>query len=60
MVVEPVGRLLLELAAAALAVLGEPVEGYGKAALVGLAFTNRGRLNAGLGGLKEQVIGRRL
>ena len=35
------------------------MEGYGKAALVGLAFTNRGRLNAGLGGLaKEEVIGR--
>jgi hypothetical protein len=34
--VEPSGALAAELAAAALAVLGEPVEGYGKAALVGL------------------------
>ena len=34
--VEPSGALAAELAAAALAVLGGPVEGYGKAALVGL------------------------
>jgi hypothetical protein len=34
--VEPSGALAAELAAAALAVLGGPVESYGKAALVGL------------------------
>src|SRR5918999_483289 len=53
--VGPSGALARELAEAALAVLGAPVESYGKAAL---AVTNRGRLNARLGGLaKEEVVG---
>jgi hypothetical protein len=42
---------------AAMAVLGAPVESYGKAALAGLALTNRGRLNARLGGLAKEVVG---
>lgn len=56
--VEPSGALAAELAGAAMAALGAPVESYGKAALVGLALTNRGRINARLGGLaKEEVVG---
>jgi hypothetical protein len=53
--VEPSGALAAELAAASLAVLGAPLAGE---LVVGLAFTNRGRLNARLGGLaKEEVVG---